>query len=238
MFNRSKQKSINKRFHLFFRLRYHNTIYLFFFLFPGKVENNGVVNITCWPLAIFLFLALTLTQRKHHCGFFVPCNLRSTGNSKSGKAEKFCYNINLLCWHVTYKGWYAKNEKRRYTQKKVNAQIILPILLCMLSQHRLNRYFDKKKQLKKVCVATASERNKMIIIWYHHGKWNCVAGYVMSILWEALRAKVTNYLTSIFYPDASKPMVDGFCSNFQGSSRICSMVHPRSFKLLCQKEAK
>ena len=55
---------------------------------------------------------------------------------------------------------------------------------------------------------------------------------------NTLRTKVTNSLTSILYPDASKPMVDGFCSNFQGSSRICSMVHPRSFKLLCQKEAK
>ena len=60
----------------------------------------------------------------------------------------------------------------------------------------------------------------------------------MSILYAALRAKVTNYLTSFFYPDASKTMVDGFCSNFLGSSRICSMVHPMSLKLLCLKEAK
>ena len=186
----------------------------------------------------FLIFSIDSDTKKTSLWVFVPCNLRSTGNSKSGKSDKFWYNINLLCWHVTYKGWYAKNEKRRYTQKKVNAQIILPILLCMLSQHRLNQYFDKKKRLKKVCVATASERNKMIIIRYHHRKWNCVAGYVMSILWEALRAKVTNYLTSIFYPDASKPMVDGFCSNIQGDSRICSMVHPMSLKLLCIKEAK
>ena len=37
----------------------------------------------------------------------------------------------------------------------------------------------------------------------------------MSILWEALRAKVTNYLTPIFYPDAFKPMVVGFVQNFR-----------------------
>ena len=49
----------------------------------------------------------------------------------------------------------------------------------------------------------------------------------MSILCEALRAKVTNYLTNNFYPDASKTMVDGFCSNFQESSKRCSiMVNP------------
>ena len=38
--------------------------YLIFDRFPGRVENNGVANITCLPLAvqfiaIFLFLALT-----------------------------------------------------------------------------------------------------------------------------------------------------------------------------------
>ena len=55
---------------------------------------------------------------------------------------------------------------------------------------------------------------------------------------EALKAILTNYLTSILYPEASKPMVDGFGSNFQGISRICSMVHSRILKLLCTKEAK
>ena len=58
----------------------------------------------------------------------------------------------------------------------------------------------------------------------------------MSILCEALIAKVTNYLILIFHPDASKPMFDRFRSNFQGSSKIYSMVHTRSLKLLCLKE--
>ena len=47
-------------------------------------------------------------------------------------------------------------------------------------------------------------------------------GYVKSIVCEALRAKVTNYLTGNFYPDASKAMVDGFCSYPQESFRTFS----------------
>ena len=46
----------------------------------------------------------------------------------------------------------------------------------------------------------------MTINEYHHRKCYCVVGYVMSILCEALRAKVKNYLTSIFYPNTSKPI--------------------------------
>ena len=39
-------------------------------------------------------------------------------------------------------------------------------------------------------LTTASERRNRIINQYWHSKWNCVVGYVMSILCEALRAKV------------------------------------------------
>ena len=61
-------------------------------------------------------------------------------------------------------------------------------------------------------------------------------GYVISMLCKALRSKVTNYMTSNFYLDASKAMVDGFCPKFQESSRICSMKYPSVLKLLCGKE--
>ena len=37
----------------------------------------------------------------------------------------------------------------------------------------------------------------------------------MLIHCEALRAKVANYFTSTFYPDAFKPMVVGFVQNFR-----------------------
>ena len=61
----------------------------------------------------------------------------------------------------------------------------------------------------------------------------------MSILCEALRENFTNNLTSIFYPDASKLMVDKFCLDFQGSvMSMCSGSLYRSPKLLCLKEAK
>ena len=43
-------------------------------------------------------------------------------------------------------------------------------------------------------------------------------------------------MTSNSYPDASKAMVDGFCSNSQGSSRRCLIVNPSSLKLFCRME--
>ena len=62
----------------------------------------------------------------------------------------------------------------------------------------------------------------------------------MSTLCEALRAKVTNYLTLIFYLEASKPMVDGFCSKFQGSSTeyIQWFTLGLKLKFLCMNQAK
>ena len=88
------------------------------------------------------------------------------------------------------------------------------ILLSMLAQYRLNQHFDNEKQLRKVCVAVLFSNSK----WSEIALWDTWCQYFVGA-WDQ---KLQNYLTSIFYPDASKPMVDVFCSNFQGSSRICS----------------
>ena len=76
------------------------------------------------------FLALTLSQRQHNCGFlcFVIWDHQATASDdnlspawddgKSGTVDIFSYNINLLGWHATFKGWYTKNEKRRYSNNR------------------------------------------------------------------------------------------------------------------------
>ena len=95
--------------------------YLFFDRFPGKFENNGVVNITCWPLAvqfiaIFFFLALTLAQRQHHCGFLclITSDKQATASDDNfslygmmAKVEPLTnFDTTVICqvWHVTYRG--------------------------------------------------------------------------------------------------------------------------------------
>ena len=57
-----------------------------------------------------------------------------------------------------------------------------------LAQYTLKQYFDGNKQLERSVqqsyITTASERSIMVINQYHHRKWNCVVGYVMSIFCE------------------------------------------------------
>ena len=72
--------------------------------------------------------------------------------------------------------------------------ILLPLALLLLTtttlytlaQHMQKQYFDENKHLR-MCVqqsylTTPSERSNLIINWYHHRKWNCVVGYVISVL--------------------------------------------------------